>query len=256
MNPLIGPVKKALGNARLSAGAACLLLVSLAVSLALSAVAALAVTLPFQARAQAKTTATASAPSTAPTILVYGDSLSAEYGIARGSGWAALLERRLVAEKFPHRVINSSISGETTSGGASRIAGELATHKPAIVILELGGNDALRGLAPAMTRQNFKTMIEASTKAGAKVVLAGMQMPPNYGRAFTEQFKVMYSELAREYKAALVPHFLEGVGEKRELFQSDGIHPLASAHPLILDNVWPVLKPVLQAPGKSATAKR
>ena len=191
-------------------------------------------------------------PAAAPTILVYGDSLSAEYGIARGTGWVALLERRLAAEKFPHRVINSSISGETTSGGASRIVTELATHKPAIVILELGGNDALRGLAPAMTRQNFKSMIDASTKTGAKVVLAGMQMPPNYGRAFTEQFRSMYGELAREHSAALVPHFLEGVGDKRELFQSDGIHPIASAQPIILDNVWAALKPVLQPPGKAA----
>ena len=182
------------------------------------------------------------------TILVYGDSLSAEYGLARGTGWAALLQARLTERKLPFTVVNSSISGETTSGGASRIAAELAKHRPAIVVIELGGNDALRGLPLDLSKQNLAAMIEAATNINARVVLAGIQMPPNYGRAYTEQFKQLYSSLATQYKTALVPHFLEGIGEKRELFQADGIHPLASAHPIILANVWPALEPLLNTP--------
>jgi acyl-CoA thioesterase I len=178
-------------------------------------------------------------------ILVYGDSLSAEYGLARGAGWAALLEKRVAARKPPYSVENASISGETTSGGASRLPEVLSRTRPAVVVLELGGNDALRGLPLAMSRQNFSTMIEAAQKAGAKVVLAGMQMPPNYGKAYTESFRAMYEELAAKHKVALIPHFLEGVGEKRELFQADGIHPKAEAQPRMLDNVWPALEPLL-----------
>ena len=199
----------------------------------------------------------AQSKSATGTILVYGDSLSAEYGLARGTGWAALLQARLAERKLPFTVVNSSISGETTSGGASRIAAELAKHKPAIVVIELGGNDALRGLPLDLSKQNLAAMIEAATNINARVVLAGMQMPPNYGRAYTDQFKQLYSSLATQYKTALVPHFLEGVGEKRELFQADGIHPLASAHPLILANVWPALEPLLNPSAqKPKPAKR
>jgi len=188
----------------------------------------------------------------APTILVMGDSLSAEYGLARGKGWVALLEQRLKDKRLDYNVVNASISGETSSGGAARIADALARNKPAIVIIELGGNDGLRGLALPATRANFEAMIRASQQTGAKVLIAGMQLPPNYGRDATTRFKTMYVDLAQQYKTALVPFILEGIGEQQDLFQADGIHPLAQAHPRILDNVWPALEPLL----KAAKAKR
>ncbi len=182
----------------------------------------------------------------APVILVYGDSLSAEYGLPRGAGWAALMEQRLKQLKLNYSVANASISGETTAGGAARINTELARIRPAIVIIELGGNDGLRGLALAATRANLESMIEAASKAGARVLLCGMQLPPNYGRDYTERFRAMYGELAKRHKTALLPFFLEGIGERRELFQSDGIHPVAEAQPRILDNVWAHLAPLLK----------
>jgi acyl-CoA thioesterase I len=182
---------------------------------------------------------------TPPVILIYGDSISAEYGLARGTGWAALLEKRLAERKLPHTVVNASISGETTSGGLSRFPEVLARVKPTVLVLELGGNDALRGLPLTMSRQNLATMIESAQKAGSTVVLAGMQMPPNYGKAYTDAFRTMYPELSKQYKTALIPHFLEGVGEKRELFQSDGIHPTAAAQPRMMENVWQALEPVV-----------
>ena len=186
----------------------------------------------------------------APVILVYGDSLSAEYGLPRGAGWAALMEQRLKQLKMNYSVANASISGETTAGGAARINAELARVRPAIVIIELGGNDGLRGLALAATRANLEAMIEAALKSGARVLLCGMQLPPNYGRDYTERFRAMYGELAKRHKAALLPFFLEGIGERRELFQSDGIHPVAEAQPRILDNVWTELAPLLKTPRK------
>ncbi len=185
-----------------------------------------------------------------PVILVYGDSLSAEYGLPRGAGWAALMEQRLKQLKLNYSVANASISGETTAGGAARINAELARIRPAIVIIELGGNDGLRGLALAATRANLESMIEAALKSGARVLLCGMQLPPNYGRDFTERFRAMYGELAKRHKVALLPFFLEGIGERRELFQSDGIHPVAEAQPRILDNVWTELAPLLKTPRK------
>lgn len=188
--------------------------------------------------------------SKAPVILVYGDSLSAEYGLPRGAGWVALMEQRLKQLKIDYSVANASISGETTAGGAARINTELARIQPAIVIIELGGNDGLRGLALAATRANLESMIEAASKAGARVLLCGMQLPPNYGRDFTERFRAMYGELANRHKVAMLPFFLEGIGERRELFQSDGIHPVAEAQPRILDNVWVRLVPLLKAPRK------
>lgn len=188
--------------------------------------------------------------STAPVILVFGDSLSAEYGLPRGTGWAARMAERLKEQRLDYSVVNASISGETTAGGASRIAGELARTRPAVVILELGGNDGLRGLAPAATRANLEAMIEAARKAGARVVLCGMRLPPNYGREYTARFRAMYGELASRYKVALVPFFLEGIGDKRELFQADGIHPVVEAQARILDNVWPQLAPLLKAARK------
>jgi acyl-CoA thioesterase-1 len=180
-------------------------------------------------------------------LLVYGDSLSAEYGLPRGTGWAALLEQRL-REKHPdYSVVNSSISGETTAGGAARIDAELARVRPAVVILELGGNDGLRGLSLAATRANLDAMIRASLRAGARVVLCGMQLPPNYGRDYTERFRALYGELAAAHKVALVPFLLAGIAERRDLFQADGIHPTEAAQARLLANVWPALAPLLKA---------
>lgn len=210
-------------------------MVPLLVSLGcLAAPAALATTTPGTAGAQSK-----------PVILVFGDSLSAEYGLARSSGWVALLEKRLTQERFNYSVANASISGETTSGGAARIEDALKQNRPALVILELGGNDGLRGLSVEATRANLEKMIKAAQKAGAHVVLAGMQLPPNYGRAYTEKFRLLYGELAKQHKVALVPFFLDGVAERRELFQPDGIHPTAEAQERLLANVWKALGPLL-----------
>lgn len=183
-----------------------------------------------------------------PVVLVVGDSLSAEYGLKAGDGWVALLQRRLAELKKPHRVVNASISGDTTAGGRSRLPAALRTHKPAIVILELGGNDALRGLPLASTRDNLMAMARAAQAAGAKVIVVGMQVPPNYGSAYARDFEGLFGDVAREAKAALVPFLLKGVADRTDAmdwFQPDRIHPLAKAHPQMLDNVWPALKPLL-----------
>lgn len=185
----------------------------------------------------------------APVVLVVGDSLSAEYGLQRGSGWVALLEKRLAQEKVAATVVNASVSGDTTSGGRSRLAPLLAQHKPAVVVIELGGNDALRGLPLSMTERNLAEMARASKAAGAKVLLAGMQVPPNYGRQYNEDFAALFAKVARTEGAALVPFLLKGVGDApnaTELFQADRIHPREAAHPIMLGNVWPVLKPLLK----------
>ena len=195
---------------------------------------------------------TVNAAATAPVILIFGDSLSAEYGLTRGAGWAALLEKRLTEKQMNYSVANASISGETSSGGAARIDTVLRQTRPAIVVIELGGNDGLRGLALDATRANFEKIITASQAAGAKVLLAGMQLPPNYGPAYTGAFRALYANLAARHKTALVPFFLAGVAEKRELFQTDGIHPVAQAQGMLLDNVWPSLAPLLgKAAGKA-----
>ncbi len=183
-----------------------------------------------------------------PVVLVYGDSLSAGYGLPQGKGWVDLLADRLRAEKFDHRVVNASVSGETTVGGANRIEAVLAQHRPAIVVVELGGNDGLRGLSLAATRQNLEKIVGAARGAGAKPLLIGMQLPPNYGTAYTEKFQAVFEDVARERRIPLVPFMLAGFGEKREYFQADGIHPTIEAQRLMLDNVWPVLRPLL---GKS-----
>lgn len=183
-----------------------------------------------------------------PVLLVYGDSLSAGYGLPQNQGWVALLADRLRQEKFDYRVVNASLSGETTVGGAKRMEAVLAQHRPAIVVIELGGNDGLRGLSLAATRQNLEAMIRAAKAAGAKPVVVGMQLPPNYGAAYTGKFQALFEDVARQEKAALVPFMLAGFGERRELFQADGIHPAAAAQPLMLDNVWPVLRPLLGRP--------
>jgi acyl-CoA thioesterase-1 len=182
-------------------------------------------------------------------LLVVGDSLSAEYGLQRGQGWVALLQQRLTENRMAVKVVNASISGDTTSGGRSRLPGLLRQHRPTHVILELGGNDALRGLPLDMTRDNLAAMARASSEAGAKVLLAGMQVPPNYGRKYSEAFASLFAEVAQAAGAALVPFMLKGVAdvpESEKLFQADRIHPAPAAHPIILNNIWPVLKPLLQ----------
>ena len=179
-------------------------------------------------------------------VLVFGDSLSAAYGIAQARGWVALLGERLKRERPDYSVVNASISGETSSGGAARIGKALAQHKPAVVILELGANDGLRGLPVAQMRRNLAAMIEQSQKAGARVVLVGMKLPPNYGAEYTEAFEASYAELARRYKTALVPFLLEGFADKEELFQPDRIHPTEAAQPLIFERVWKTLQPLLK----------
>ena len=184
-----------------------------------------------------------------PVILVVGDSLSAEYGLKRGSGWVALLEARLAQQKISARVVNARISGDTTSGGRTRLAALLAQHKPTHVILELGGNDALRGLPIAATQDNLAAMTQAAQKAGARVLLVGMQVPPNYGSDYANRFSGVFAKVARQYKAGLVPFLLQGVADAadpRALFQSDGIHPKEVAQARMLDNVWPELKKLLK----------
>jgi acyl-CoA thioesterase I len=183
------------------------------------------------------------------TVLVVGDSLSAEYGLARGTGWVALLEKRLAAEKIAAKVVNASISGDTTSGGRARLPGLLAQHKPTHVVIELGGNDALRGLPLNNTEDNLTQMTQAAQKAGAKVLIVGMQVPPNYGGDYTRRFGEIFERVAKAQKAAVVPFLLKGVADVPDaaaLFQPDRIHPRAEAHPKMLDNVWPELKKLLK----------
>jgi acyl-CoA thioesterase-1 len=180
------------------------------------------------------------------TVLVYGDSLSAAYGLAQDAGWATLLQARLKRKGMDYTVVNASISGETTSGGAARIAEVLRTHRPAVVILALGANDGLRGLPLAQMRANLGQMVRASKKAGGRVLLAGMRLPPNYGESYTREFAQVYADLAREHKTGLAPFLLEGVADRRELFQADNLHPVAEAQPIILDNIWKALAPMLK----------
>jgi acyl-CoA thioesterase-1 len=182
---------------------------------------------------------------TAARILVLGDSLSAEYGLKRGSGWVALLDKKLKDEKLPATVINASISGDTTSGGLTRLNALLTQHKPTLVVIELGGNDALRGLPLDLTQTNLVKMTQAAQGAGSRVLLLGMQMPPNYGRAYGQQFAAMYGAVAKATGSALVPFMLKGIADAPDSlswFQADRIHPKEEAHPLILANVWPALE--------------
>ena len=183
------------------------------------------------------------------TILIVGDSLSAEYGLARGSGWVALLEQRLARENIGAEVVNASISGDTTAGGLARLPSLLRDRKPSLVVLELGGNDALRGLPLETTRDNLAAMARLAKSAGAKVLILGMQLPPNYGTAYGNRFAALFADVAKNEGAALVPFMLKGVADvpqSESMFQPDRIHPLASAHPTILANVWPVLAPLLK----------
>ena len=205
----------------------------------------------------ASASAAAAAGTPAPRVLIVGDSMSAEYGLARGQGWVALLQERVAAQKLPVQVHNASLSGDTTAGGRARLPALLAQQPPAVVVLELGGNDALRGLPLAHTRANLLAMTEAAQQAGARVLLVGMQVPPNYGPAYARDFAALFGEVARERKAALVPFLLAGVADAADplaLFQADRIHPNAQAQPRMLDNVWPHLLPLLPGAKKPAPA--
>ena len=181
----------------------------------------------------------------AGTLLVVGDSISAAFGLDSRQGWVALLEKRLSEEGFEHSVVNVSISGDTSAGGAARFSALLAEHKPELVIIELGGNDGLRGQPPAQLQQNLASMVEKSQQAGAKVLILGMRLPPNYGARYTTAFAEVFSKVAEESGSALVPFVLEGIGGVPSMMQPDGIHPTAEAQPVLLDNVWPTLKPLL-----------
>ncbi len=187
----------------------------------------------------------ASAVRAAQTILVLGDSISAGYGLAQGEGWVALLEQRIQREKLDYRVVNASISGETTLGGLNRMSAALKEHHPAVVIVALGANDGLRGNPLEDTRRNLIAIVKACRKAGAKVVIAGMRIPPNYGRIYARRFEGLFAEVARQQNVSLVPFMLKGFAEDRKLFQADGIHPAAGAQSLILDNVYHRLRPLL-----------
>jgi len=178
-------------------------------------------------------------------ILVFGDSLSAEYGLARGTGWVALLAERLAASHPGYRIVNASVSGETTHGGATRLPALLAEHRPAIVILELGGNDALRGLSLDSVESNLDAMIRVARHAKAQVLVVGMQIPPNYGRAYAERFRDLFGPIAERHGAALTPFLLAGIADDASRFQSDRIHPNESAQPMLLENVWLGLVPLL-----------
>ena len=181
----------------------------------------------------------------AGTLLVLGDSISAAFGLDTRQGWVSLLEQRLAAEGFDYQVVNASVSGDTSAGGLARLPTLLAEHRPQLVIVELGGNDGLRGQAPAQLQQNLAAMVQQSQKAGAKVLILGMQLPPNYGVRYTTAFAAVFPQVANQTGAALVPFLLEGVGGVPALMQDDGIHPGAAAQAQLLDNVWLGLKPLL-----------
>lgn len=183
----------------------------------------------------------------APVILVFGDSLSAGYGLKTSQAWPSLLQQRLDNNKQNWHVVNASISGETSAGGLARLPPALAQHKPAIVILELGANDGLRGLPLAAMQNNLNAMIQRIHQAGARVLLVGVRLPPNYGMAYTEKFRHAYETLARQQHVALLPSLLNGIEAKRELFQADGFHPIASAQNQVLENVWKPLQTLLVA---------
>jgi len=182
------------------------------------------------------------------TVLVLGDSLSAEYGLARGTGWVALLQQRITAQKVAAQVVNASISGDTTSGGRSRLPSLLKQHRPDVVVIELGGNDALRGLPLQSTQDNLAQMATSAQAAGAKVLLVGIQVPPNYGGDYARRFSEVFEKVSKATRSPLVPFLLKGIADGPDataMFQPDRIHPLAAAHPMMLDNVWPELRKLL-----------
>ncbi|UTW07794.1 arylesterase [Pseudomonas benzenivorans] len=181
----------------------------------------------------------------AETVLVVGDSISAAFGLDTRQGWVALLQQRLSEQGYPHQVVNASISGDTSAGGVARLPALLAEHRPSLVIVELGGNDGLRGQPLAQLQQNLAGMIDLARASGARVLLVGMRLPPNYGARYTLAFAGVFTRLAEEKRVALLPFFLEGVGGVPGMMQSDGIHPTAGAQPRLLDNLWPLLQPLL-----------
>ncbi len=180
-----------------------------------------------------------------PTVLVFGDSLSAGYGIDVDQSWTSLLQARLQEQGYEHRVVNASISGETTEGGATRITSAIETFEPEVVVLELGGNDGLRGFPPARMKDNLSTIVAISKESGAAVVLLGITIPPNYGEKYIEMFEDVYRQVAEEYEVPWIEFFMEGVALKEELMQDDGIHPNAAAQPILLDNAWPMISDAL-----------
>ena len=186
-----------------------------------------------------------------PIILVVGDSISAGYGLPSGTGWVTLLQQRLAAEHYPHTVVNASISGDTTAGGRARFDSLLARYRPAVTVIELGGNDGLRGGSVDAMRQNLDAMTAAAQKAGSRVLVVGMRMPPNYGPTYVQRFDATFAEVAKARKSALVPFLFEGFGDDEAMFQPDRVHPTAAAQPKLLDNVWRELKPLLGAAGKA-----
>ncbi len=188
----------------------------------------------------------AATPSAQRAVLVMGDSLSASYGIAAAQGWVSLTARKIAKEKPGWRVVNASISGETTAGGAARIAAELKRHRPAVVVIELGANDGLRGLPLAQTRANLAKMIAAAKKTNARVLLIGMRLPPNYGPEYTREFEGAFRDLSRQHRTAFLPFLLEPVAMDDRAFQADRLHPTAAAQPKLRDHVWPALAPLLK----------
>jgi acyl-CoA thioesterase-1 len=188
------------------------------------------------------------APGPDRTVMVFGDSLSAAYGLATGQGWVSLLGERIAQKGLPWRVVNASVSGETTAGGVRRLPEDLRRHAPSIVVIALGANDGLRGQPVAAARSNLEEMIRLARAARAEPVLVGLMIPPNYGIDYAREFRELYPQLARKARVPLVPFLLDGVAERRELFLPDQLHPSAPAQPLILDNVWPVLEPLLRRP--------
>jgi len=192
------------------------------------------------------TPGTGFANGTAPVVLVWGDSLSAAYGIPLESGWVQLLQRRLQEKGYPHRVVNGSVTGETTAGGLARLPAALKQHHPALILIELGGNDGLRGLPLKQLRTNLGAMVARSRAGGARALVFEMQIPPNYGAAYTQGFTQAFAQVAREGPARLVPFFLAPIATDPKWFQEDGIHPSIAAQPLMLDRVWPVLEQALK----------
>lgn len=182
----------------------------------------------------------------AQTIVVFGDSLSAAYGIQPNTGWVALLENKLKQQNSAYKVVNASISGETTSGGLSRFNQMLKAHQPSIVVIELGANDGLRGLSLNEMQSNLNSMITQAKAKNATVMLLGMKIPPNYGIQYTQKFSAIYDDLAQKYQLSLVPFFLDGVAGNRNLVQDDGLHPTAAAQPKLLENVWPKLEGLIK----------
>ena len=195
------------------------------------------------------------AAAPARTVLVLGDSLSAGYGLARGQGWVELTGSRLAQARPGWKTVNASISGETSAGGAARIAGELARHRPAVVVVELGANDGLRGLPTTQMRANLERIVRLSQAAGARVLIVGMRMPPNLGRRYTRDFEAVFAETAKKYGTGFVPFLLAPVAADRAAFQNDNLHPVASAQPKLRDHVWSQLQPLLSAPSPARATR-